>query len=90
LTCCAALCHESNVHFILLVKMPDILGGAALGIFMVILFQRLPLPPVVYRLLDWERCASPSFYTVVFIVSYQVGTLFDDIRAIARLIELGR
>src|SRR5580692_5082061 len=33
----------------------DIFGGAALGIFMVILFKRLPLPRVVYRLLDWER-----------------------------------
>jgi membrane-associated phospholipid phosphatase len=64
----------------------DILGGAALGIFMVILFQRLPLPPIVYRLLDWERCASPSFYAVAFIASYQAGTLFNDIRAIARLI----
>jgi membrane-associated phospholipid phosphatase len=64
----------------------DILGGAALGIFMVILFQRLPLPRVVYRLLDWERYHSPSFYTVAFIASYQAGTLFDDVRGIAQLI----
>ena len=64
----------------------DILGGAALGILMVILFQRLPLPPAVYRLLDWERYASPSFYAVGFIASYLVGTLFNDVRAIASLI----
>jgi undecaprenyl-diphosphatase len=64
----------------------DILGGAALGIFMVILFQKLPLPRVVYRLLDWERYHSPSFYAVAFIASYQAATLFDGVRAIARLI----
>jgi membrane-associated phospholipid phosphatase len=65
----------------------DILGGAALGIFMVILFQRLPLSRVVHRLLDWERYASPSFYAVAFITSYQAGTLFNDVRAIARLMS---
>ena len=64
----------------------DILGGAALGIFMIILFQRLPLPPVVYRLLVWERCAPPSFYAVAFIASYLVGTLFGDVRLIDHLI----
>jgi membrane-associated phospholipid phosphatase len=64
----------------------DILGGAALGVFMVILFQRLPLPRVVYRLLDWERCASPSFYAVAFIASYQAGTLFNDVRTIGCLL----
>ena len=64
----------------------DILGGAALGIFMIILFQRLPLPPVVYRLLVWERCAPPSFYAVAFIASYLAGTLFGDVRIIAHLI----
>jgi undecaprenyl-diphosphatase len=64
----------------------DILGGAVLGILMVILFQRLPLPRVVYRLLDWERCASPSFYAVAFIASYQAGTLFNDVRTIGCLL----
>jgi undecaprenyl-diphosphatase len=64
----------------------DILGGAALGIFMIILFQRLPLPPVVYRLLVWERCGPPSFYAVAFIASYLAGTLFSDVRIIAHLI----
>jgi membrane-associated phospholipid phosphatase len=64
----------------------DVLGGAALGFSMVILFQRIPVPPIVYRLLDWERYASPSFYAVAFIASYQAGTLFSDVRGIARLI----
>jgi undecaprenyl-diphosphatase len=64
----------------------DILGGAAVGIFMVMLFRKLPSPRVVYRLLDWERYASPSFYAVAYIVSYQAGTFFADVREIAHLI----
>ena len=64
----------------------DILGGAALGIFIVILSQRLPLPSVVYRLLVWERCAPPSFYAVAFIGSYLAGTLFADLQTIAYLV----
>lgn len=64
----------------------DILGGEALGIFMVILFQRFPLPTLVSRLLDWERNASPSFYAVAFIASYQAGTLFNDVRNIGHLL----
>jgi undecaprenyl-diphosphatase len=64
----------------------DILGGAAFGILVVILFQRLPIPRVVYRLLDWERYAPSSFYAVAFLASYQAGTLFNDVRAIGQLI----
>jgi membrane-associated phospholipid phosphatase len=64
----------------------DILGGEALGLFMVILSQRFPLPTLVSRLLDWERNASPSFYGVAFIASYLVATLFNDARNIGHLL----
>jgi undecaprenyl-diphosphatase len=64
----------------------DVLGGAALGILMVLLFHRLPIPPVAYRLLDWERSASSSFYAVAFLASYQAATLFNDFRAMGSLV----
>jgi undecaprenyl-diphosphatase len=64
----------------------DVIGGAVLGILMVLLFARVPLPRIAYRLLEWERCASPSFYAVAFIASYQAGTLFNDVRVIGHLI----
>jgi membrane-associated phospholipid phosphatase len=64
----------------------DILGGAVLGILIVILFGSLPLPRVAYRLLEWERFSSPSFYAVAFVASYQAGTLFSDLREIGHLI----
>jgi undecaprenyl-diphosphatase len=64
----------------------DILGGAALGICMAIVSQRLPFPRVISRILEWERYASSSFYAVAFIASYQASTLFNDVRTIGRLI----
>jgi undecaprenyl-diphosphatase len=64
----------------------DILGGAVVGIFMVLLFQRVPIPQVTYRLLDWERSASSSFYATAFLASYQAGTLFNDFREIGYVI----
>lgn len=64
----------------------DIFGGAALGILLVILAQKLPLRAAANRLLDWERCHSPSFYAVAFIASYETSTFFTDFRTIAQLI----
>jgi undecaprenyl-diphosphatase len=64
----------------------DILGGAVLGILVVILLLRLPVPAVAYRLIDWERNAPSSFYAVAFIASYQVGTTFHDVRAIGSFV----
>lgn len=64
----------------------DILGGAALGICLVIVSQRLPLSRGIFRILEWERYAPSSFYAVAFIASYQAGTLFNDARAIGHLV----
>jgi undecaprenyl-diphosphatase len=64
----------------------DILGGAALGFCLVMVSQSLPSFRAISWLLEWERCAPASFYAVAFIASYQAGTLFNDVRAIAKLI----
>ena len=40
---------------------------------------------IAYRVLDWEESNPPSFYALAFIVSYQVRTLFTELRATARL-----
>jgi undecaprenyl-diphosphatase len=63
----------------------DILGGAALGFCMIIGLQKLPFPRGISRILEWERNAPSSFYAAAFIVSYQTGTLFNDVRAIVHL-----
>jgi membrane-associated phospholipid phosphatase len=64
----------------------DILGGAVFGICMVIASQKLPFPRGISRILEWERSTPSSFYAVAFIVSYQTGTLFNDVRAIGHLL----
>jgi hypothetical protein len=40
---------------------------------------------IAYRVLDWEESNPPSFYALALIVSYQVRTLFTELRATARL-----
>src|SRR6478736_5768702 len=57
----------------------DALAGAALGVFIVSEVQgRFRL--IASRLLSFERSAPPAFYMVAFLVTYQIATLFDDVR----------
>jgi membrane-associated phospholipid phosphatase len=81
---CAAIASCTRIY--LGIHYPsDVLGGAFLGILVVNLFRRFPLPRVAYRILDWEERNPPSFYALAFIVSYEVGTLFTELREIAHL-----
>jgi undecaprenyl-diphosphatase len=64
----------------------DVIGGIVLGSCLVVISQRISFPKGISRILDWERSAPGSFYAVGFIASYQAATLFNDIRAIGRLI----
>jgi undecaprenyl-diphosphatase len=64
----------------------DVIGSAVLGSCLVVISQILPFPKRISGILDWERCAPGSFYAVGFIASYQAATLFNDIRAVGRLI----
>ena len=59
----------------------DLIGGAALGASLVWLAQ---VPGVMRRvaakIAGWERLSPRLFYTGAFLLSYQVATLFADIR----------
>jgi membrane-associated phospholipid phosphatase len=59
----------------------DLIGGAALGASLVWLAQ---VPGVMRRvagkIAGWERLSPALFYTAAFLLSYQVATLFADIR----------
>lgn len=61
----------------------DVVGGAALGMMLVVLARR----PWGQRggawLLGWERTAQGAFYAIAFLISYQIATLFDDARTVA-------
>lgn len=60
----------------------DILGGAGLGILAVCLAQASPLRPCVLWIVALERGKAPLFYMLAFMLSYQVSTLFDDVRSV--------
>jgi undecaprenyl-diphosphatase len=61
----------------------DSLGGAALGVFAVSLHGRFHL--LGSRLLSFEKRVTPAFYMLAFFVTYQIATLFNDVRALLAL-----
>lgn len=63
----------------------DVLGGAILGVLVVAVCQKIPWPRSFYRVLDWEESSPSTFYAFAFMASYNLGTLFTDLRTIAHL-----
>jgi membrane-associated phospholipid phosphatase len=63
--------------------LSDIIGGAALGILFVRIFQNWHFGRFGGRILDAERYAPALFYMAAFFVSYGIATLFDDVRDLA-------
>jgi undecaprenyl-diphosphatase len=70
----------------------DMLAGAALGVGFGILFARPALRDRLARpALRWHDTHLASFYTALFALTYQLATLFGDLRRIGvLLIELAR
>ncbi len=60
----------------------DLLGGAALGAFMVFLAQGPWAVRQCRRLVALARTKPFLFYSLAFILTYQISTLFSDVRAI--------
>lgn len=78
-------------HVVLLILIPriylglhfatDILAGALIGAVIAFAFLRLPAPrSLARRGRQWSDRHAASFYTVGFIVTWQMATLFDDLR----------
>ena len=55
-----------------------------LGVLVVSLFENLWCQQVARRVLVFEQTRRPEFYALAFVVTYQVATLFDDVRQIGR------
>lgn len=62
----------------------DLIGGAALGAALVWLAQ-VPRGTrwLAGKIVDWARLSPSLFYTGAFFLSYQIATIFKDIRNIA-------
>jgi membrane-associated phospholipid phosphatase len=58
----------------------DIVAGAAVGIGCIWVSRRFVPASAVARILNWEQRIPASFYTTVFLLCYQVGTLFEEAR----------
>ena len=58
----------------------DLLGGVALGATAVFAAQAPWVLNLGQVLVRWGRSSPPAFYMLAFFISYQVATLFSDIR----------
>jgi membrane-associated phospholipid phosphatase len=60
----------------------DILVGGIIGILAIVVLHRskLPFPRLLVFVEDIERKHMGVFYSLAFIVAYQIVTMFDDIR----------
>jgi len=70
----------------------DVLAGAGLGVAFVLLATTDPLERLGLRVCAWGERHEPLFYAGAFFLSYQIATLFDDVRqiggSIANLLRL--
>lgn len=65
----------------------DILGGAAIGVLSVLACNTRPVGRyAVLPLLEWERMRPAAFYAIIFLATYEISNLFDEVRAIAPLL----
>jgi membrane-associated phospholipid phosphatase len=63
----------------------DVIGGAAVGLLVVLVLCRNALClSLGDRLLRYERSAPALFYAAAFFVSYGMATLFDEVRSVGK------
>ncbi len=62
----------------------DIVAGAVLGLLGSLAAHRWLAPHVLMRrMVTWAHTYRAAFYSLFFLVTYQLATLFDDARALA-------
>ena len=63
----------------------DVIGGGALGILIVLALCRSRLVLALGgRIVRYERLAPALFYPCAFFLSYEMATLFDEVRAVVK------
>jgi len=64
----------------------DIIAGAALGVFIMWLVLRMPLPTAISNLLrNWEDRNALSLFVMAFLFAFQVATVFSEARYVMQL-----
>ena len=67
-----------GIHF-----LSDILSGAAIGALMVLASQRLPIPPVAFKISELQRKRPVAFCVAIFVATYLLATFAADLRTLA-------
>lgn len=62
----------------------DVAGSIGLGILVLYAFQTMHSSALVSRIVAFEQSRRPWFYMLAFVFTYQIATLFDDVREIGR------
>jgi len=62
----------------------DVVGSIGLALIVVSMFDNRWFAYLARRLLVFEQTWRPMFYLLAFLVTYQIATLFDDVREIGR------
>lgn len=65
----------------------DIFGGALVGIACVVACRQLIPRKLMAPLTDYEQKSPALFYCCAFVLCYQLGTLFQDVRLIMHLLR---
>jgi undecaprenyl-diphosphatase len=65
----------------------DILGGALVGIACVVACRELIPRKLMASLTDYEQRSPAVFYCCAFVLCYQLGTLFQDVRLIMHMLR---
>ena len=59
----------------------DVVIGAVLGVSTMVTVHRIAVPSRAFDVIKRYEAAYPAaFYTFAFIFTYQIATLFDDVR----------
>jgi membrane-associated phospholipid phosphatase len=62
----------------------DVVGSVALGLLVLYLLQPVQSAKPVSRALIWAQDRAAWFYMAAFVMTFQIATLFDDVREIGR------
>jgi undecaprenyl-diphosphatase len=62
----------------------DIIASAGLGVLMVNLLLAAPVRRLAQNALVVEQRFRPAFYMLAFLATYQIASLFDDVRELSR------
>lgn len=84
LAMCSALFGVLPRIYLGLHYLSDVVAGAMLGVGLVVMFGRFGPRMLARRALGWERRWPGLAYGAAFLVSFEVATLFEDIRQVGR------